>query len=480
MLNSSRTLILIAFGNATQFLLLLLTMRVATTLLPPVEMGRLSLITAMTAFFALFLVNPVGMFLNRRLHAWDLAGRSKFYLQWHWLFLLGVGLFAGFVLSAFNSGDRLGGAFSTGWLMLLVCGSLLFNTINQTAIPALNLLEQRTSYVTLTVGSITLSLVCAYTLAIYLAPNAESWLAGLLIGQVLFAVLGVFQLFRKLAPRKEVGSLSRGQFIKFAWPVAVSVGFNWLQTQGFRLLVADSLGLLALGMFVTGYGVSAGLIAAYESVVTTYFQPKFYERISNEMSLDQAQAWNQYAAAILPSLVVVVLLLVGLAPELTQIMVGPAYRDASEFVIWGVVAEGTRVIAGVYSLSAHAKMRTRLLILPNALGAFLCLLLIFLLVPGLGAHGVGLARAASGVLVVVTLHLLTTSDHKMELPYRGLIQATLMGLVLWACATIGRWMLGGAQGLSGSLGVIGGTGGVCLLMVFWLLHPFVNKREKVV
>ena len=79
-------MILIIFGRAAQFTLLLMVMRVATTYLPPAEMGRLSLITAAIAFYALFLVNPVGMFINRRFHSWDALGRAKYYFKLHWIY----------------------------------------------------------------------------------------------------------------------------------------------------------------------------------------------------------------------------------------------------------------------------------------------------------------------------------------------------------------------------------------------------------
>ena len=96
-------------------------------------------------------------------------------------------------------------------------------------------------------------------------------------------------LFDKLKPQVKVSKPTSEHFwllFHFAWPVAISVGFNWLQTQGYRFLMADTLGLVDLGLFVVGYGISAGLIAAFESVLTTYFQPKFYKNVSRNNSVE--------------------------------------------------------------------------------------------------------------------------------------------------------------------------------------------------
>lgn len=474
-------MILVIFGNAAQFILLLLIMRVATTYLPPSEMGRLSLITAATAFFALFLVNPVGMFINRRFHAWDALGRAKYYLKLHWIYLLIVSVVAAASLAVLNKIHAFGFQFNTAWLLVLVCGSLVFNTVNQTAIPSLNLLEFRGRFVALTLATIGAGLVSSFLLVRAFEPTAEYWLFGLLIGQAVLAVIGVKLFFDKLRPEAPIAIPSRahlGLLFHFAWPVAISVGFNWLQTQGYRFFVADSLGLVALGLFVAGYGISAGLVAAFESVLTTYFQPRFYKRVSNNNLAEQSLAWNKYAGAILPSLMLVTFLLAGLAPELTRFMLGSAYQSASQFVVWGVLAEGARVAAGVYSMSAHAKMKTQLLLLPNLLGAVICIALIWFLAPPFGAHGVGLARALAGLCMVVSMHYLMTVVLEMKPPYWLLLKGTVMGLALLLIAATGRWAMGGTESLISAGLLIVVTGLAFLPIFYWLLYPFLPRHDK--
>lgn len=156
-------------------------MRLATGYLPPEEMGRLSLITACTAFFALFLVNPVGMFINRRFHAWNALGRAKYYLKLHWVYLVVVGSVAATSLAALQWINAFGFQFNTAWVLVLVCGSLLFNTVNQTAIPSLNLLEFRGRFVALTLATIGSGLLSSLLLVRAFEPIAEYWLLGLLV-----------------------------------------------------------------------------------------------------------------------------------------------------------------------------------------------------------------------------------------------------------------------------------------------------------
>ncbi len=469
-------------GRAAQFILLLVTMRLATTYLSPVEMGRLSLITAVTAFVTLLLVNPVGMFINRRFHAWETLGRTRFYFKLHWLYLAAISVLIAGALVVLNNAHEFDFQLSTSWLLVLVCGSVLFNTINQTVIPSLNLLELRGLFVFLSLATIAAGLGIALMLVQGFGATAEFWLLGLLLGQIIFAVIGTQTFFGKLEPQVQAdlpGKSHLRVLFDFAWPVAISVGFNWLQTQGYRFFVADSLGLEALGLFVAGYGISAGLMAAFESVLTTYFQPRFYKVVSNNQQDEQVRAWKKYASAILPSLVLVIFILIGLAPELTRFIVGSDYQSASQYVAWGVLAEGARVAAGVYSMSAHARMKTKLLLLPNLIGAVVCIGLIWAFTQRFGVHGVGFARALAGVAMVVAMHYLMVKVLEMKLPYCMLLKSIVMGLVLLLIATAGRWLLGGTQSLWAAGGLIIVTGMAYLTMFYWLIFSFLPRHDSV-
>lgn len=422
-------------------------LRVATTLLSPEEMGRVSLVLTTTAFFALFLVNPVGMFINRRLHAWQASGVARHYLIRYVGYLLLVALIAAIGLPFLYKSGVVNFGISIGWLLLLVCGSLLFNTINQTAIPSLNMLGDSKRFVLLSVATIAASFACATLLVQTVQPTAQYWLFGLLLGQSLLAVFGTKILFARLRmPEMPHASPMIHKrhlqvLLSFAWPVAIAAGLGWVQGQGYRYIVDGQLGLAQLGLFVAGYGISAGMIAAFESVLTTYFQPRLYRDVSTAHPEQQAQAWHRYAAAVIPSLILTVALVMMLAPELTQLLLGENFQSAAGFVVWGALAEAARVLMGVYSLIAHVHMRTRWLILPALVGALLSITLCALLIPGMGAVGAGIGLAASGFTVVVMMHLLLAHRVGGGVPSRPVLLASLAAVALWGMTLGCRYLL---------------------------------------
>ena len=324
-----------------------------------------------------------------------------------------------------------------GWLIFLVCGSLLFNTINQTAIPSLNLLGDSGRFILLSIATIAASFVCATLLVRMVQPSSQYWLLGVLLGQTLLAVIGTKILFASLqktgaphAPPVINRRHLQGLF-NFAWPVAIAAGLSWVQGQEYRYLMESQLGLAPLGLFVAGYGLSVEMIAGFESVLTTYFQPRLYRDASVDHAEKQAQAWHRYAAAVIPSLLLTVAFIVILAPELTRIFLGENFQSAVDYVMWGALAEAARVLMGVYSLIAHVYMRTRWLILPNLIGATLSIALCALLIPSFGAAGAGVGLVSAGFAVVATMHGLLARQAGGGTPIRPVLFAAVSAVALW-------------------------------------------------
>lgn len=473
-------MITIIIGRAAQFLLALVMLRVATTLLSPEEMGRVSLVLTTIAFFALFLINPVGMFINRRLHAWQASGVARHYLIRYVGYLLMVVLLAAIVLPFAYTSGLIDFGITIGWLILLVCGSLLFNTINQTAIPSLNMLGDSKGFVILSVATLGTSFICAVALVQTIQLDANYWLLGLLLGQALFAVVGARILLSRLHENATmhvapiIGKRQLRTLFNFAWPVAIAAGLGWLQSQGYRYFIEAQLGLAQLGLFVAGYGISAGIIAGFEAVLTTYFQPRLYRDVSNGHPETQAQAWRRYAAAVLPSLMLTMAFVMMLAPELTRLFLGENFQSAAEYVVWGAIAEAARVVAGIYSLIAHVFMRTRWLILPGIVGAGLSIILCVLLIPHSGAAGVGLGLALSGFVVMEMMHFLLARRAGGGPPVRPLLLAIFAAIALWG-ASLGireLLMLRGETGWKAVISLLFLVG----LAYLWLQYVFLRQH----
>ena len=388
-------------GRIVQVLITLATVKLATTWLSPEEMGRLALLTSTISFFALFLVNPVGMFIWRRFQGWLAAGLLMRYLKYYAVFLLIVGLLAVLTLTASNTIYDFSARLSLRWLLALTAFSLLFTTLNQTFFPALNMMKMRLAFVVGTCATLLASLIAALALCASWGAHAEYWYFGILLGQALLATLGFFLLNRESVRYQAASKQSAedwkqslGDCIRlrnlwqFCWPIALAVGLAWLQQQSYRFFLEDRLGLAELGLFAAGYGLAANFMASAEGVLTSFFQPKFYQAVESQ---GPEAAWREYAGLMLPPLLLASAWLLACAPVLLRLLLGPSFHNAIFPVYWGAIAEFARAMNGVFGLRAHGEMQTRRLLWPTFMGALAVVLALPLALPALQAHGAGLA-----------------------------------------------------------------------------------------
>lgn len=474
----------IALGRITQIVLSILTMRVATTVLPPAEMARIFLIYTAVAFYALLLLNPVGMFMNRRLHAWNANGRVAHYYNYFWLYLLIVALIAAASTGIIAKFNLLAFHTSFGWLLFLIFSSMLITTANQVVIPGLNLLGNRTWFVYLTLATTVASLVIAICMVMIVKPIAEYWLVGLLAGQLLIAFVGARIFYSKISPITIIGEVAPRityfhirKMWGFSWPILIGAGLVWVQTQSYRFFMDSSLGLAKVGLFVAGYAISSSVISSLESVFTTYLQPIFYKHVSRGSVIEQGNAWTNYAGTILPSLLLVGFFVAASAPELTRLLLSSAYRDSSQFVVWGAIAESARVATGVYGMVAHARMNTKLLILPSVAGAVISIGLLLLLMPRFGAVAVGFALAVANISVFLATVLATRKELATTLPNRTLIQCFVVGIGLLAVAAISRNIMG-VEGIGVALMLLSLLAIIFLPTQYWILRSALHEQDK--
>ena len=438
-------MILLALGRMLQFIFLLITLRVATHVLEPNEMGKLSIVVSTISFFALFLLNPIGMYMNRHLHEWCKDGGVHRYLLNFFLYLIGVSFFAFVVLVLIVKSGWYEVNISLHWLLFLIVGNLVFATINQVSISNMNLLGYRGWFTILNIATVVLNLVSAFLLSKLFPNRAEYWLSGILLGQTLVGFIGLYLFFNKIkyvkAGAREKTFSRFKAILKYSWPISVAVVLGWIQSQSYRYQMESSLGLYELGLFVAGYGLSSGLIAGFDSIITAYFQPIFYQRLAHKENGGENLAWIEYASFAIPSLLLTGFLIAASAPELVQLILGPVYQGSVVFVIYGAFGEIARTAISVFGMAAHARMNTRWLIYPNAVGALATPILVWLFIPIFSINGVGMALVLSGAMALSAAMYVTNRNIKIASLSVGIFQGLVLGLILLGVSMLAKFSI---------------------------------------
>jgi O-antigen/teichoic acid export membrane protein len=333
--------------------------------------------------------------------------------------------------------------FSPITYFTLVACSILCGTLNQTAIPSLNIFGRPYWFGILTLATTAIGLIIAFFAVHLLQRVAEWWFTGLLIGQLIVGAWGLYllrqTLNRPMPFTQSLSLLNRSAIqglLNFAWPISLAVSLGWIQSQSYRFIVEHSLGLHDLGLFAAGYGISAGLTAGFESMLTTHFQSIFYKQVNSETAGGAEAAWHHYARSVLPSIALTAFLIIGVAPQLTDLLLSAEYSTSYQYVMWGAGAEFCRITTAVFALFAHAKMMTKILIYPNLLGAFSAVVLVWLLVTKYGIAGIGPGLALSSLCSLLLTIYITSHFTAFKLSLKTILSTVFMGGALILIARV--------------------------------------------
>jgi O-antigen/teichoic acid export membrane protein len=295
----------------------------------------------------------------------------------------------------------------------------------------LNILGHRKLFVSLTNlipwGGIALSVL----LVVHYQGTAEMWLAGQVVAHGIAGLLAVMLFFRKLSAThgQEHGACLAGfqgvpGIARFAWPISISVGLYWMQSQGYRFVLFETSGASAVGIFAIGYAIGAALMIAFETVFSQFYLPAFYKEISNASEAHRVAAWNRYASAFLPAVVVMVAMVASGGQFFVWLLADKEFQGAASVVALAALAEGLRMVSSTYYMAAVAEKNMKLLILPGLAGALVASVGVWLFAPINALLGTGFALCLAALVQVMTM-MSQFTQYALALPGKRLIFAGL-------------------------------------------------------
>jgi len=369
-------------GRVLQVFIALISIRLATKFLNASEMGNLYLILSIAGFFGLFLVGPVGQYINRKTHEWydKKIIINVFYLyNYYIIFLLFFSVGILLVLKFLGIGSNI----DFFYLMVFMLIYIFSHTWNQTIIPMMNMLEKRVVFIVFTLLSQLLYLVLAIVFISIFEKRGVFWFLGQGVSFGIVALIAFFYFFVKIQNQFDfkkanqmISILNLKNILKFSVPLSVSILFFWLQTQSYSIIIEKNIGAEFLGHFGVGMAVALAISSAFETIVMQYLYPQMYKSMSddNKFSLVMSDIIN----LIIPLYLFLSIFVSFLAIFITSILVDIKFHSSYIFVIFGVWVSFFRMSSNIISNIAHSKMKTKQLIMPNFIGALIAVLGVFL------------------------------------------------------------------------------------------------------
>lgn len=375
----SSSVIIISVGRGVQIITGLLAVRLFTSFLSTSEVGNLYLVNSLSAFFGFALLNPVGMYIHRKLNVWiaDKVLLDRFFLYNG--YIAAVALLSLPIVFLLNRCFDVGGGANVGQLLLYVAIYLYVNTWNQTVVAIFNLMEHRISFVGYTVATTVIGLVFS-TLLVLWSRTAIWWLTGQVAAQIVVTLVAFIHLRRLLGERvdirrvrEEISGHNFRHVMKFVAPLSITTLLLWTQSQSYRMIIENRIGLEFLGQIGLGLSIAANISAAVESIVHQAYMPVFYREISSSNPDIRAAICNRLFQMTIPLYLGLSIYVSCLAPFLVSILAHGKFSGAYLYVIFGAWIEFFRMITGILSTAAHSEMKTGYLVKAYLLGGVIAI-----------------------------------------------------------------------------------------------------------
>ncbi len=365
-------------------LIAIISVRIMTALLAPLDYGQWVLLIGFQTFCGLFLINPLDQHVFRHAHAWWDGGQLLAYMKKFEKYVLYVSFFIFLVVFGWAiEFDSMGDASIAKRLAagLIVASIVYVATSNMMYVTLLNVLGYRIQSAFFAILTVLLSLGTSVALTFF-NKGAIYWI----LGQAFGAAVGAYFAKRALARGANMIAdanknlplsdfLSRSTFLAFCVPLAAATGFMWLQYTGYKFWIDSIWGAKELGYIAVGLGITSQLAAIVESLAMQFLYPYFSRCISDAKSdMQISVALSDLMNVLAPIYAIWAGFNAVCSAALLEILTDSRYHIATRYVIFGALIEYARCTTNLWSNSARAIRRTRGLIPPYALGAVVVLI----------------------------------------------------------------------------------------------------------
>jgi len=375
-INSELSILIV--GRVLQILIALISIKVATKLLDASELGNLYLILSIVGFFSLFLVNPIGQYINRKTHQWHEEANLINVLYVFIIYIIALSIFSIFITyTLYNL--SIGNNIDLTYFICFIVLFIYFTTWNQTIIPMINMLGGRVTFVLFTLSSQLLFLALAYLLINIFGAFGVFWFLGQVIAFGIVAIIAIIFFIKQIQnnfdftlAHKMINIENLKEVLKFSAPLSIGVLFFWVQTQSYGIIIEKYIGSEFLGYFGVGMAIALAISSAFETVIMQYLYPQMYKSMKdeNKFSIMMSNILN----LIIPIYFLLAIFVSIFAVYIMTILVDIKYYDSYIYTVFGVWISFFRMSSNMLANIAHATLKTKELIYPYITGGIIAVI----------------------------------------------------------------------------------------------------------
>lgn len=348
----------ISLARLSQAVIGLLALKLVTHWLSVEQFARLGLMTAFTSFFGLFLINPVGQYINRHTHEWYSLGLLVSYLKKYNIYISSLSVLAFLIAMLWLSStfkDSPYPLYNIFFYSIALCISLWLGTWNNTLIPLLNMLGLRLSSIGLAFVTTAIGLLCSMAL-MQLKNESLLWFIGQAIGFLVGGLLALKIIYKACKPNAQATSarfIDTKMVLTYCLPLSISAGLLWILTGGYRFVIDTFWGPHNLGILILGFGIANQFWSIVEAISSQVILPKFYSHLSLGNKSHSISLFNNMLNSVIPIYLIMLGLGLGTCASLISLLIDNRYHSALFFCQIGMLSEFFRVIGSLLNQSSQ-------------------------------------------------------------------------------------------------------------------------------
>lgn len=468
-----RRIAILVLGRGMQILAALATIRIATSLMSPSQVGSVNQITALSALLYAMFITPVSYYVGRGLLDWHDAGLLTRRVRGFIRYVATVSVLGALAVFLLKLAVDIVPSVSVPWVSLLVAIYLLAFSIHTVAGTGLVIFGRQAAYAILINAASWAGLGVA-VLFFWQTARPEMWLLGIYGGFVFSSCLYALSAhFRPPhGPQAETGHEDHVPFtykkvFAFAWPMAIVYGLSWVQLQSYRFVLEDVAGLVSVGLFFAAHAVCAAPMQTFQTMFNEFYSQTLYRKLKGGSRGEQAGAWNAYAEAYIPAVILFGAFLGGCGPYLAKILLGPEFQVVAAILIWPALMETLRAISTSVDTMGIVKVDMRVNLVPAIVGAICAPWLIYTLAGENPLTGTGVALSLAGLAGLIVVIPISYRVLPIRWPAKRIILALLAGLPMVIVGNIASHSTGAVTWADALIALL--VGAVYLLVAQYLL-----------
>jgi len=218
--------------------------------------------------------------------------------------------------------------------------------------------------------------------------------------------------------------------LMFVGPQAIAFLFFWIQTQSYRFVLSWVADITTVGLFAAGYMICSVPMQTFENLFNEFYSPMLFRALKGQDREGIARAWNDYAAAYIPAVILFGAFLIGNAAFMVKLLLGEQFQAIASILIWPALTETFRAVSSTLHHLGLAKVDMTVNVLPVVLGALVAPSLVYLLASHEPLLGTALALLAAAVVAFAAVVPISCRALPVVWPVRRIMYAAALGVPL--------------------------------------------------